>query len=592
MILGLRQAIPGVICLLATSSVVGCVDELPVDVAESGVITVAFESAAVGVMLVGSTDIVDLIVSLDGVRLTGLRARLEATDTTALAVRSLAELPKNVRDSILGDQLVDSLDATIAAELSALRRGDTSFRVRFDSVFGTVGTDTTVNVFIEERWQSVSAGVGHTCAVTFVNAFTAPDSLELPLRGGGEAFCWGEGRLGALGTGSSNATNFPDSVRSNVRFNALSSGGGYTCSNDTDGLLYCWGDNTYGALGIGNRLDQFVPRLNSLAEAFLSFDAGSGLGSDNTTCATTTLASETVCWGSNNYGQLGCGVASEDCPPSDSSTFWITQPNTARGVFVIDASLQRPEFSSVSVGDTHACGILAADGPAYCWGHNDDGELGAATTTTCDGSPCSRVALPVGDGAGGQSPLRFISLSAGGHFTCGVTTADEVFCWGSNSNGQLGNGTTGGSSSVPTRVMGTESESFTVVDAGFLHACALTMNQRVYCWGDNGSGQLGRGITGPPIAVADSVVSDLRFATMTVGDLHTCGTTDKPFELRFNNPAHATPLVSGEIHCWGSNDDGQLGNSTNNNSSQPVRVTEPGNPIRRIVPANAARRYE
>ncbi len=570
------RAVPSAILLLIGSSVVGCVDELPVDVAESGVITVEFENAGDRVILVGRTDIVDLIVSLDGVRLTGLRARLEALDTTALTVRLFAELPKNVRDSILGSQLVDSLDATIVAELSALRRGDTSFRVRFDSVFGAVGSDTTVNVFIEERWQSVSAGVGHTCAVTFVNAFSPQgDTLELPLRRGGEVFCWGIGFFGALGTGSSNNNNSPERVRTSVRFNSVSAGGGYTCSNDTDGLLYCWGDNEFGALGIGNRLDQFVPRLNSLAEAFRSFDAGSGLDDDNTTCATTTLASETVCWGSNRYGQLGCGVASEDCPPSDSSTFWITQPNTARGVFVIDASLQRPEFSSVSVGDTHACGILAADGTAYCWGHNDDGELGAATTTTCNLSPCSRVAVPVEDAAGGPSALRFISLSAGGHFTCGVTTAGDVFCWGRNLSGQLGDGSMN-DSSAPVPVTGTRGETFTVVDAGFEHACALTDQGRVYCWGENSSGQLGDG-TLASRPMADSVVSDLLFGTMTVGDLHTCGITAEPFELRFLNPQAPSDSirVSGEIHCWGSNSAGQLGDSTNTDSPLPVRVKEP-----------------
>lgn len=578
MILGLRQAIPGVICLLATSSVVGCVDELPVDVVESGVITVTFESAAAGVMLVGTTDIVDLIVSLDGVRLTGLRARLEALDTTALAVRSLAELPDSVRDSHLaGDSgLADSLDVTITAELSALRRGDTSFRVRFDSVFGTVGTDTTVNVFIEERWQSVSAGVGHTCAVTFVNAFTASDSLELPLRRGGEAFCWGVGVFGALGTGSSDATNTPANVRSNVRFKAVSSGGRYTCSSDTDGLLHCWGDNFRGALGIGNRLDQFVPRLTALGVAYASFDVGSGGSSDNTTCATTAVSGVTLCWGSNLYGQLGCGAGSENCPPSDSSTFWVTQPNTALGIVVVDADSTDLTFSSVSVGNTHACGIFDFDGAAYCWGHNDHGELGvAAPADTCDLEPCSRVAVPVEDAAGGPSALRFISLSAGGHFTCGVTTGGEVYCWGKNREGQLGDGSMN-DSSAPVPVTGTRGETFTVVDTGFLHACALTDRGRVYCWGENSSGQLGDG-TLASRPMADSVVSDVLFGTMTVGDLHTCGITDEPFELRFRRPPPPELMipVSGEIYCWGSNSDGQLGNGTDSDSPLPVRVKEP-----------------
>jgi alpha-tubulin suppressor-like RCC1 family protein len=87
--------------------------------------------------------------------------------------------------------------------------------------------------------------------------------------------------------------------------------------------------------------------------------------------------------------------------------------------------------------------------------------------------------------------LTFQSLAAGYHHTCGITTGGETWCWGSNSGGQLGSGTIGGSSAVPVRVTG--GVTFTQIDGGREHTCAVATDNRAWCWGDNSSGQLGIG---------------------------------------------------------------------------------------------------
>src|SRR5205807_268421 len=137
------------------------------------------------------------------------------------------------------------------------------------------------------------------------------------------------------------------------------------------------------------------------------------------------------------------------------------------------------DIASVDAGGLHSC-ALRASGVAYCWGDNSNGELGDGTTTN------RLVPMPV---AGG---LTFISLSAGAHYTCGVATSGAAYCWGNNGDGQLGDDTTT-QRLVPTAVAG--GLTFASVTAGAHYTCAVTTSGAAYCWGYNGYGQLGDGTT-------------------------------------------------------------------------------------------------
>ncbi len=137
------------------------------------------------------------------------------------------------------------------------------------------------------------------------------------------------------------------------------------------------------------------------------------------------------------------------------------------------------KFVALSVGYFHVCG-LTASGAADCWGGNFVGELGNGTTQAS--------ATPVAV-SGGQT---FSAISAGQWATCGVTSGGAAFCWGYNGYGQLGSATvplTADPNPAPVRVSG--GLTFATVSTGYLHTCGVTTQGIAYCWGDNSEGELG-----------------------------------------------------------------------------------------------------
>lgn len=206
------------------------------------------------------------------------------------------------------------------------------------------------------------------------------------------------------------------------------------------------------------------------------------------------------------------------------------------------ASTQAPlSFRQISSFSGHTCGVTTTD-QAYCWGYNVQGQIGDGTE---GGSKLRPVAV-----VGGHQFLRVI---AGGSHTCGITTANQAYCWGENRFGQLGDGTTT-KRSVPGPVAG--GIAFSELVAGVNHTCGLGLNGVAYCWGGNSEGQLGDGTIGGARAVPARVAHEIRFHQLTAGAIHNCGLGKN---LR--------------ILCWGSNRVGQLGGGTTiARRAQPARV--------------------
>jgi alpha-tubulin suppressor-like RCC1 family protein len=195
-------------------------------------------------------------------------------------------------------------------------------------------------------------------------------------------------------------------------------------------------------------------------------------------------------------------------------------------------------FYQVSAGWDRTCGVTT-DNRAYCWGYNTQGELGDGTTT-------QRLA-PVAVAGG----LRFRQVSAGFAATCGVTTDYRAYCWGQNDLGELGDGTTT-QRLTPVPVAG--GHKFRQVETNFEHTCGVTYpDNRAYCWGRNADGQLGIGTNtgpesgnyGPYSATPVAVVGTLAFRQVTTGFYHTCGVT-----------------TDNRAFCWGLNKYGQIGDSS------------------------------
>jgi len=220
------------------------------------------------------------------------------------------------------------------------------------------------------------------------------------------------------------------------------------------------------------------------------------------------------------------------------------QPTIA-AVSAADASVHPSATSlkirQISAGGSFTC-ALTASRAVKCWGENQDGELGDGTTTERH-SPTSVVGL----GAGVKA------VSSGYDHACAITGAGAVVCWGSNSDGQLGDGTQT-DRHVPVQVSALTS-GVKAVSAGGFYSCAITAAGAVECWGDNLFGGLGDGTTEPrstPVQVI-GLTSGVK-AIATSSDA-TCAITS-----------------AGAVKCWGWNESGQLGNGTKTDSAVPVPV--------------------
>ncbi len=196
-------------------------------------------------------------------------------------------------------------------------------------------------------------------------------------------------------------------------------------------------------------------------------------------------------------------------------------------------------YATLGAGAAHTCGVTQS-GDVYCWGANDRGQLGDGTTLT--------RAAPVrlgGDGA-------YRAVGGGAHHSCALDVVGQVRCWGDNSRGQLGDGTRQGRA-MPVDVLLPAGARATALAVGAQHSCALLTDTRVTCWGDNNRGQLGAGSSAG--ASQPARVPGVRAVAIAAGATHTCAL-----------------LVAGGVRCWGEDDAGQLGEGTPEDSA-PGRVT-------------------
>jgi alpha-tubulin suppressor-like RCC1 family protein len=368
------------------------------------------------------------------------------------------------------------------------------FKCWGNNYFGQLGDGITIDrhspvdvVGLSSGLVSVSAGNSHTCAITAA----------------GGVKCWGKNSHGQLGDGTTIDQSTPVDVILSDRVVSISAGQWHTCAVTTEGGVKCWGNNQYGQLGDGTTIDQSTPVDVILSDGVVSISAGHWH-----TCAVTTSGG-VKCWGNNNHGQLGDGTTIDQSTPVDVDGL------TGWGI-------------SVSAGSSHTCATTTA-GEVKCWGYNAFGQLGDGTTTDRH-SPVDVSNLS----------SELISLSAGVWYTCGVTTAGELKCWGHNAYGQLGDGTTTNRLN-PVDVIGLSS-GVDSVSAGFGHTCAVTLAGGVKCWGRNERGQLGDDTTDDRSTPNDVVGLSNGTASVSTGDQHTCALT-----------------TAGGVKCWGNNEDGQLG---------------------------------
>ncbi len=196
----------------------------------------------------------------------------------------------------------------------------------------------------------------------------------------------------------------------------------------------------------------------------------------------------------------------------------------------------------MTLGRTHACALTNISG-VKCWGSNSSGQLGDGTTTNRR-SPVDVTGLTSG----------ITAIAVGDTHTCAITVGGGVKCWGRNSEGQLGDGTTN-ASSVPRDVIGLSSNVIAIT-LGSQHSCALLGNGGIQCWGANYAGELGDGSMTGHMAPADVIGLNGRAIDIRAGTQHTCAL-----------------IIDGGVQCWGYNSEGELGNNMRAASPVPSNVT-------------------
>jgi alpha-tubulin suppressor-like RCC1 family protein len=297
---------------------------------------------------------------------------------------------------------------------------------------------------------ALAAGYEHTCALT----------------AGGGVKCWGWNQVGQLGDGTTTDRLTPVDVSGLTGVNAISAGGGHTCALTAAGGVKCWGNNWAGQLGDGTTTNHLTPvDVRGLASGVIALTAGI-----NHTCALTAVGG-VKCWGSNG-GKLGDGTTSNRLTPVDVS-------GLSNGVIAIVSNVY------------HTCALMAGGG-VKCWGKNDYGQLGDGSKT--DGR------TPV-DVSGISSAVTALAVGYG--HTCALTALGTVECWGWNTHGQLGDGTT--TDRLMPVTVSEHTSGFTTLMAGDLHTCALTATGGIKCWGYNEFGELGDGTTADRLIPVDVI---------------------------------------------------------------------------------------
>ncbi len=291
----------------------------------------------------------------------------------------------------------------------------------------------------------------------------------------------------------------------------------HQCLITTGGGVRCWGDNTYGQLGDGTITDRSNPvDVPGLGSAAVDIATGAAF-----TCALLDTG-RVKCWGANGSGQLGDG-STEQWRPTAGDVPGLT------------------DVVRLSALQSHICAVTRA-GAARCWGRNWYGQLGDGSTTSRS-TPVDVVGLAA----------NVLEVHAGESHTCAVLATGAVKCWGGNTGGQLGDGTTT-MRLTPVDVIGMASGTVHVVAARD-HSCSVTETGGVKCWGLNGSGQLGDGTMQPRPGPVDVINLTSAVTDLDASFTRTCALT-----------------VSSDVMCWGS---GWLGDGRNVDAGPtPVKAVD------------------
>lgn len=387
-----------------------------------------------------------------------------------------------------------------------------------------------------EQFVTLAAGQSTTCGITQRDGKFSE----------GRTYCWGANG-DALGLGGFELEHFIGAVmptpvaipREAGYFHTLARSSLTVCAVAANSKAYCWGNGGGGALGNGASTDSDTPVEVQMDDDFEGWKAvvpGGASSNAATTCGIS-KSGKGYCWGNNSYGQLGIGSVGGNYNTPQETV--MPAGETWRTIYA------NPEWDSTS----HVCAITTSGRP-YCWGGNNYGQSGLGSGVSSASVP-TEVLVPAG--------VLFTSLSIGSRYTCGVGSDSQLYCWGQNHYGTLGDGTkTNRKTPIVVPPQGGAS-GYTQVVTRSSSTCALANDGEAYCWGQNSLGQLGDGTF-----------------TERLSPARVQKPADVPAWESIHSFGHTTcAMYQGEPWCWGRNTFGQAGAGSSDNLNEPAKVVMP-----------------
>ena len=361
----------------------------------------------------------------------------------------------------------------------------------------------------------------------------------------GQVYAWGLNDVGQLGDGTTANKPIPTliSFPAGETIKDVFAGQYHTFAVTTNGLVYAWGRNDYGQLGDGTKTNRSTPTLISFTNLNELNDGETirNVVADQEHSFAVTTTGRVYSWGRNNSGQLGDNTLVDNSNPT---LILFPAGETMR---------------NVAAGLGHSLAVTTT-GQVFAWGRNAVGQLGDGTTT--DRPTPTLISFPGINEFNNGETIR--DVIAGNDYSHAVTTNGRVYSMGSNFNGKLGDGTTT-NRSTPTLISFTgigSAETIRNVDIGGAHSMAVTTTGQVYAWGLNNRGQLGNNTlvnNSTPILISFNGLNDLNdgetIRNVFLGGAHSMAVT-----------------TNNRLYAWGWNNSGQLGDNTLVNKSIPTLI--------------------
>lgn len=369
---------------------------------------------------------------------------------------------------------------------------------------------------------ALTFGIASAAAANAPAAFAQVRSI-LPVVNRHAALSWGDNAFGNLGDGTTTNRDLPGAVNKlGTGVVQVSAGGFHGLALTSNGTVWAWGENNTGELGNGTKTSSTTPVQVTGLTGVIQVAAGNGfslaLRSDGTVWA----------WGINTLGQLGNGVISLP----------RLRPVRVTGLTGVTKIAAGSDFSLA----------LRSDGMVWAWGHNAHGELGNGTIVNSSVPVrVSNISHVTGIAAGSDASLATRTSSTG----------TQVWAWGGNADGQLGDGTTA-DHHTPEHVTGLKTPGIASIAMGDQFAVALGADGSVWGWGKDQFGELGKatGPSGPVLSPAETVGAGSGITRLSAGN------------------AHVLALKSdGTVLAWGLNSEGQLGDGSTASHIGRVKVT-------------------